>query len=248
MSEENDLSRRSVLKRAGATGGVLAVPGLAAASGGSDSLRQSGIDTSDWVVDIDEVDSGGRLQSSRPGLQSGGLGETEIYVGPNKNASASSQSSITYGAGDRRVTPQNWSVSYSATLATWTIPDDVPEVGGEELELTISGSVGFGNASISLSICIGGNCISIAGFNVDIGQTTIDVSTKGTIYGIPFEVAATLTFNIDVDVLARDASINVEGTAEVCLGRDLCDRDGAGWEQIGCSLCTGATVSVTVLD
>lgn len=239
-SDDSGMSRRSVLKRATVASGALSFPGAAAAADTAISSDRE-IDTSDWVVDIDEAGSG-------TGLQSGGLGDTEIYVGPNQDTSVSSPTSIAYQADNPRVAPQNWSVNYSATLATWTIPDDIPEVGGEELSLTISGGIGFANASISLSICIGGNCLSIAGFNIDIGETTLDIGTKGTIYGIPFEVAATLTFNINVDVLARDASATVDGIAEVCLGRDFCDRDGAGWEQIGCSLCASAGVSVTVLD
>ncbi|MFC4449973.1 hypothetical protein [Halorussus aquaticus] len=240
------MQRRKVIKSLGVAGGAvatgvggtLAIPGTAAA-------EEKELDTSDWIVDLD-VEKG---QSASVGTRSGPP-ETEVYVGQNKNADPSTSAIESRSVGSSGgMSTQNYSVSASATLLTWDIPEEVPIIGGDELTFSISASVGLGGVSASFDVCVGGECISLAGVNVGIGTNTVDVSTKGTFYGVPFELTVSVTLTASIgSVTNPDASLDVGASGEVCLGRDLCDANPSGWENVTCMLCASAGTSVTVID
>lgn len=254
MSEEEngqEMQRRKVIKTMGVAGGALA----GGASGaltlpGTASAKKGEIDTSDWLVDVDIENERQARVSTQTRPQA-----TEVYVGPNKNASPAesaiesrSMGDYTASTQDTKVGTENLSVSASATLLTWDIPDVVPVIGGDDFELKISASVGLGGVSASFDACVGGECISVAGVNVGLGINTVDVSTKGTVYGVPFELTVSVTLNASVgDVWNPDPSLEVSASGEVCLGRDLCDENPSGWENITCMLCASAGTSVTLI-
>ncbi|WP_128478284.1 hypothetical protein [Halorussus pelagicus] len=239
-----DMQRRNVIKSLGVAGGALAggagtalsVPGIA-------SAQEKELDPSDWIVNIDvESQSEPDISTStRPRA-------TEIYVGPNKTADANQSAIHSRSVGGGDVSTQNLSVSASATLFTWTIPDSVPHIGGEDVTIEVSASVGLSGVSASFDICVGGSCVSIAGVDVGFGGKTIDVSTKGTFYGVPFEVTVSVTLNASIgNPLNPDPSLELGGNGEVCLGREFCDEDDGGWERVGCSLCRSAGTSVVLI-
>lgn len=244
------LQRRKVLKSLGVAGGALAIPGTAAAKGDETPVPgKDEIDTSDWLFDIDLTEvsrKSVRGKSARPP-------ETDIYVGPNKTVDASESTIRQRAVGKREVDVGKSDVdtenfSASATLLTWEIPDVVPVIGGQDFDLQISASVGWGGVSASLSVVVAGYDISIGGFNVSLGENEAEVSGKGTVYGVPFEVSATLEVSAGMgSVWNPDPELSVGAVGELCLGRDLCDEDASGWENVGCMLCASVGDSVTLL-
>lgn len=239
-----DMQRRNVIKSLGVAGGALAGGAGALSVPGTASAQEKGeLDPSDWIVEVD-VES-----QSEPDINTSTRSRaTEIYVGPNKTSDVSQSAIHSRSVGGGDVTTQNFEVSASATLFTWTIPDSVPYIGGDDLTIEVSASVGLGGVSASFDICVGGSCVSIAGVNVGFGAKTIDIGTKGTFYGVPFEVTASLTLTASIgNPTNPDPSLEIGGSAEVCLGRDFCDKDGGAWERIGCSLCASAGTSVVLI-
>lgn len=241
MSEKDknqDMQRRKVIKSLGAASGAmatgaLAFPGSAAAK---DKKKKGRIDTSDWDVDIDV--SGDQVK------------DKEIYVGKNKNTELDSNSIATRAKTDNSgdLTTQGWSVSSSATLLTWNIPYDVPYIGGDTVTLEASVSVSLTGASISLDICLNGSsCISVAGVNVQLGNGEIGADIKGSFYGVPFTLDGSVGYDISVDPFGPSASVSLTPSAQLCLGRDLCDKNASGWQNVACQLCASASHSITLI-
>lgn len=234
--KNQEMQRRKVIKSFGAASGVMATGalGFSGSAAAEKEKRKNGkVNTKDWDVDIDV--SGSQVNKK------------EIYVGKNKNADLTSDSIAVRSKGDG-VGTEGWSVSSSATLLTWIIPSEVPYIGGDTLTLEASVSVSLTSADISLDICLNGtSCISIAGVNVSIGSGDISADIKGSFYGVPFTLDGSVGYDISVDPLALSADLSLSATAQVCLGRDLCDTDADGWENIACMLCASASQSVTLL-
>lgn len=244
MSDEDknrEMQRRKVIKSFGAASGMMATGALGfsgAAAAEKDKRKNGKINTSDWEVDLDVSDDQ--------------VNAKEIYVGKNKNADLTPDSIAARSRRDsvnsEDVSTEDWSVSSSATLLTWVIPSEVPYIGGDTLTLEASVSVSLTSADISLDICLNGSsCISIAGVNVSIGSGDISADVKGSFYGVPFTLEGSVGYDISVDVWSLSADVNLTASAQVCLGRDLCDTDADGWESIGCALCASASQSVELI-
>lgn len=231
--KDQGMQRRKVIKSFGAASGAMATGALAFPGTAAAQEKKGRIDTSGWEVDIDVNDDQ--------------VNKKEIYVGKNKNAELDADSIAARAHDDSDVGSQ-WSIGSSATLLSWNVPDDVPYIGNDTISLEVAVSVSATSASISLDICLNGDsCLSVAGVNVDIGNGSVEADLKGSFYGVPFELDGSVGYEISVDPSAPSADVLFTAGAQLCLGRDLCDKDGAGWEKIGCSLCASASQSVEVI-
>ncbi len=229
------MKRRNIIKTVGVAGGTFAMSGVATAETKQTNEEKKSINPDDWIVDIDVE------EKDRTTTQST---ETEIYVGPNKNADINDSSSIASRAtesGDVGTRGLSWGAS--ATLLTWTAPDSVPVLGGNPISLEVSVSLGLGGASASIDLCANDVCIGIGGFDVGLGLNHVDIESKGTMSGVPYEASFSLEVNAGVgSVTNPDPSLTIGTSGQVCLGQDLCDEDSTGWENVSCMLCaTGST-------
>ena len=221
MSEKKDVSmkRRKALKTVGVLGGAVAFPGATAAGRSSGDVDLDSVDTSDWYVDLTPVTQEGEVRSDV---------ETQVFVGEERTASAS----------DVEIEPDD--VGGTWTLVKFTLPSEVPNIGGATAELKATAEVGISGATVGLSLCVDGDCIQLGSFSLGMFQgTLLDIEVKGTVEEIPLTVDGELDASLGRD--GWTPQLELDASLELCVGRENCDGDESGWDEELCDeICDGS--------
>lgn len=177
------------------------------------------VDTEDWVVEFNPY----KISSSLTTFAINGPSNKEVYVGKNKNASPSEVEIQTY--------------AIDITLLEKTIPSEVPELGGEPVEVRLRGKASLSGAGFEVHVCVSGDCLNVLGFVVEPHKDS-GICMEVSPGKFPLEVKPCLHFAWE-----GPCSVNIGGEINLCVPQeDPCGR----W--YNCQWCASEDLSFNLHD
>jgi hypothetical protein len=219
QSDRSSIPRRRVLSASAAGLGTIGVTGLS----GTVSARGSSSD--EPLVEKEDFDADITSYTQDT------VNYTETYVGPDRVSDGPSFEKEAIASLSERV--------YLAT-----IPNNIPEIGGTDIELTFDATFGFTEVSVSIGICFGGFCLTLIGAGISYSDAEICFDVRGKLKTIPLQVEGCFTFAPSLNPIG----LTVGGSVGVCLDlpkiEEVYEKDG--WEWTRKFLCIEEGVSVTL--